>query len=340
MEKTVKNILVAGGAGFIGSHLCAELIKQGNNVVAVDSFFTGSRENIESLIDSSKGRFSIIEHDITEPCDFTTKNGKPFDEIYNLACAASPPHYQKNPIGTLDANYLGMKNLLELATKHKARILQASTSEIYGDPKVHPQSEDYFGNVNINGPRACYDEGKRIAETLCGAYHEVYGTDIRIVRIFNTYGPLMQHDDGRVVSNFICQALSGKPITIYGDGTQTRSFCYIDDMIDGLIRMMENNKEITRPINLGNPEEYKVKDLAKIIIQKTGSGSPIIRNPLPQDDPAQRRPDIGRAKELLGWQPKTSLDKGLDKTIKYFSEHKSNWVDKHKSQTTDGRTRQ
>lgn len=316
-EKSVKNILVAGGAGFIGLHLCSRLIEQGHGVVAVDNFFTGISKNIEPLMKS--GRFSIIEHDITEPYAFTAKNGKAFDQIYNLACPASPVHYQPDPVRTLMVNILGMKNLLDLAREHNARILQTSTSEVYGDPLVHPQSEDYLGNVNPIGPRACYDEGKRAAETLCFDYHRQYKTDIKVVRIFNTYGPFMRRDDGRVVSNFICQVLSGEPITIYGDGSQTRSFCYIDDIVDGIILMMESKAGITGPVNLGNPDEFTIEELAEKIIQKTGGKTSIIHKPLPQDDPAQRRPDIRLAGELLGWQPKTSLDRGLDKAIAYFS---------------------
>lgn len=318
MKNSVKNILVAGGAGFIGFHLCSRLVAQGHNVVAVDNFFTGSKKNIETLLGS--GRFSIIEHDVIEPCGFTSDNGKPFDEIYNLACPASPVHYQPDPVRTMMVNILGVKNLLDLAKEHNARILQTSTSEVYGDPEVHPQSEDYSGNVAINGPRACYDEGKRAAETLCFDYHRQYRTYIKVVRIFNTYGPFMRRDDGRVVSNFICQSLAGEPITIYGDGLQTRSFCYIDDIVDGIIRMMESDVEITGPINLGNPDEFTIEELADKILEKTGGKSSIVYKPLPMHDPAQRCPDINLAKELLGWQPKTPLDRGLDKAIAYFSQ--------------------
>ncbi|MEQ1705762.1 MAG: UDP-glucuronic acid decarboxylase family protein [Rickettsiales bacterium] len=318
MGSSVKNILVAGGAGFIGFHLCSRLLAQGHNVVAVDNFFTGSSKNIEPLF--SSGRFSVIEHDITIPYAFLSKDGSNFDEIYNLACPASPVHYQPDPVRTMMVNILGMKNLLDLAKTHNARILQTSTSEVYGDPKVHPQSEDYSGNVTIIGPRACYDEGKRAAETLCFDYHRQYKTDIKVVRIFNTYGPFMRRDDGRVVSNFICQALAGEPITIYGDGSQTRSFCYIDDIVEGIIRMMESASGIVGPVNLGNPDEFTIEELAEKILEKTGGKSSIIYKPLPQDDPAQRQPDIRLAKELLGWQPKTSLDRGLDKAIAYFAE--------------------
>ncbi len=311
----MKNILVAGGAGFIGSHLCSALVQRGHNVVAFDNFFTGTRKNLEALHGS--GKFSIIEHDVTVP--FIAANGQKFDEIYNLACPASPVHYQPDPVRTMLINILGMKNLLDLAREHKARILQTSTSEVYGNPEVHPQPESYLGNVNTIGPRACYDEGKRAAETLCFDYHRQYGVDIKIVRIFNTYGPLMRRDDGRVISNFICQALSGQPLTIYGDGTQTRSFCYIDDMVDGIIRMMESKAGITGPINLGNPDEFTMEELAEKILEKTGSKSPLSYKPLPQDDPEQRQPDIRLARELLGWEPKIALDRGLDKAIAYFS---------------------
>jgi UDP-glucuronate decarboxylase len=249
---------------------------------------------------------------------FSASNNEKFDEIYNLACPASPVHYQPDPIRTLMINIVGTKNLLDLAKEHSARILQTSTSEVYGNPLVHPQGENYLGNVNMIGPRACYDEGKRAAETLCFDYHRQHKIDIKIVRIFNTYGSLMRCDDGRVVSNFICQALAGEPLTIYGDGTQTRSFCYIDDLVEGLIRMMESESGITGPVNLGNPDEFTVEELAEKVLEMTGSNSPLIYKPLPQDDPEQRRPDINLAKALLGWTPKTSLDKGLAKTIIYF----------------------
>lgn len=310
----MKNILIAGGAGFIGSHLCSALVAQGHRVVAFDDFFTGKRENVEHLLQT--GRFELLEHDVMQP--FTHTNGLVFDEIYNLACPASPVHYQLNPVRTMMINIIGMKNLLDLAVAHKARILQTSTSEVYGNPEIHPQPESYLGNVNTIGPRACYDEGKRAAETLCFDYHREHDVDIKIVRIFNTYGSLMRSDDGRVVSNFICQALEGKPITIYGDGSQTRSFCYIDDLVDGIIRMMESAGGITGPINLGNADEFTVEELAEKVIELTGSKSEIIFKPLPQDDPLQRQPDISLAKEILGWQPKIALDRGLVKTIEYF----------------------
>ncbi len=313
----MKNILIAGGAGFIGSHLCSTLIARGDNVVALDNFFTGKRENIESLKES--GRFSLIEHDITIPFTFEAANGAYFDEIYNLACPASPAHYQPDPVRTMLVNILGMKNLLDLAKSHNARILQTSTSEVYGNPQVHPQPESYLGNVNTIGPRACYDEGKRAAETLCFDYHRQYKTNIKIVRIFNTYGPQMRKDDGRVISNFICQALAGEPVTIYGDGSQTRSFCYIDDMVAGIIAMMESPSEVTGPVNLGNPDEFTIEEIAEKILEKTGSKSSLAYKPLPQDDPMQRQPDISLAWKLLGWQPKISLDRGLDKSIAYFT---------------------
>ncbi len=313
----MKNILIAGGAGFIGSHLCSTLIARGDNVVALDNFFTGKRENIEPLKES--GRFSLIEHDITIPFTFEAANGAYFDEIYNLACPASPAHYQPDPVRTMMVNILGMKNLLDLAKAHNAKILQTSTSEVYGNPQVHPQPETYLGNVNTIGPRACYDEGKRAAETLCFDYHRQYKTNIKIVRIFNTYGPQMRKDDGRVITNFICQALAGEPVTIYGDGSQTRSFCYIDDMVAGIIAMMESKEGITGPVNLGNPDEFTIEEIAEKILEKTGSKSPLAYKPLPQDDPMQRQPDISLAGQLLGWQPKISLDRGLDKAIAYFT---------------------
>ncbi len=313
--KNSKNILVAGGAGFIGSHLCSALVAQGHKIFVIDNFFTGRRENVEQLFTS--GRFALIEHDVTVP--FAGVDGIKFDEIYNLACPASPVHYQPDPVRTMMVNILGMKNLLDFANTQKARILQTSTSEVYGNPDIHPQPESYLGNVNTIGPRACYDEGKRAAETLCFDYNRKHKTDIKIVRIFNTYGSLMRPDDGRVVSNFICQALAGEPITIYGDGTQTRSFCYIDDMVDGIIRMMESEQGITGPINLGNPDEFTIEELAEKILEKTGSKSVVAYKPLPQDDPLQRQPDIKLANKILGWQPKIKLDRGLDKTIAYFT---------------------
>ena len=311
----MKNILVAGGAGFIGANLCAELVAQGHKLVAFDDFFTGRAENVKKL--SETGRFSLITHDILQP--FTT--AEKFDEIYNLACPASPVHYQPDPIRTMMVNVIGTKNLLDLAGVQGARMLQTSTSEVYGNPLQHPQSEHYHGNVNPIGPRACYDEGKRAAETLCFDYHRKRGVDIKLVRIFNTYGEKMRADDGRVVSNFICQALTGKPLTIYGDGSQTRSFCYISDMVRGIISMMASGASTTGPINLGNPDEFTMEELAEKVLELTGSKSEITYSPLPQDDPLQRRPDISLAQELLGWQPQVTLERGLAKTIKYFANY-------------------
>ncbi|PIS05379.1 MAG: NAD-dependent dehydratase [Candidatus Buchananbacteria bacterium CG10_big_fil_rev_8_21_14_0_10_42_9] len=303
-------ILVTGGAGFIGSHLCKELLEQGHAVVCLDNFFTGSQDNIEAL--KSNTNFSVDEHDIIDPY---FDDGQ-IDQIYNLACPASPVHYQKNPIRTIKANTIGVINMLGLAKKHKARILQASTSEVYGDPTVHPQPETYRGDVNPIGPRACYDEGKRCAETLFFDYHRAHGVEIRVARIFNTYGPNMAIDDGRVVSNFITQAIKGVPITIYGDGQQTRSFCYVDDMVKGLIALMNSND--TGPINLGNPEEFTMRELADEVIALTETQSTVENKPLPQDDPKQRQPDITKAKTVLKWEPKVKLAEGLPKTIEYF----------------------
>jgi len=306
-----KTILVTGGAGFIGSHLCERLLDEGNKVVCLDNFFTGSRGNISHLL--KQRSFELIEYDVVNPFEY---NGK-IDEIYNLACPASPVHYQKDPVETVKANVMGSINMLELARRKGARILQASTSEIYGDPLVHPQKEDYWGNVNPLSPRACYDEGKRCAETLFMDYHREYGLDIKIVRIFNTYGPRMAKDDGRVVSNFIVQALEGKDITIYGDGSQTRSFQYVDDLIEGIIRMMEKD-DFIGPVNIGNPEEFAIKDLAEKIIEITDSRSKIIYKPLPEADPKRRRPDISLAKKELDWEPKIRLEDGLVRTVDYF----------------------
>ncbi|MDD1768419.1 MAG: SDR family oxidoreductase [Methanomassiliicoccales archaeon] len=301
-------VLVTGGAGFIGAHLCERLLNSGDKVICLDNYRTGSRKNIKHLKGNSD--FEIVKKDLLDPLDFKV------DRIFNMACPASPPRYQKDPIGTIKINTTAMIGLLELARKRKARILQASTSEVYGDPLVHPQSEDYWGNVNPIGPRSCYDEGKRIAESLMFAYRTQYGVDIRVARIFNTYGPRMGTDDGRVVSNFIVQALRGDDITVYGDGSQTRSFCYISDMVEGLCGLME--AEMTGPVNLGNPAEITVLDLAKKIRKMTGSSSVIRFRPLPRDDPARRRPDIALAKRKLGWKPKVDLDAGLRKTIDYF----------------------
>jgi len=305
-----KRILVTGGAGFIGSHLCERLLQEGHEVLCVDNFFTGTKQNIVHLMDNPY--FEIIRHDIRFPLYVEV------DEIYNLACPASPIHYQKDPVQTIKVSVLGSINMLGLAKRLRIKILQASTSEVYGDPEVHPQPETYWGNVNPIGPRACYDEGKRCAETLFFDYHRQHGIKIKVVRIFNTYGPRMHPNDGRVVSNFIVQALRNEPITVYGDGTQTRSFCYIDDMVEGIINMMNSPDDFIGPVNLGNPEEYRIIDLARKIIDLTGSKSKIIFKPLPKDDPKRRRPDITLAKEKLSWEPKTSLEEGLQKTIEYF----------------------
>ncbi len=310
MKKSRKSILVTGGAGFIGSHLCERLLNEGHDVLCVDNFFTGSKENIRHLIKND--HFEYIRHDIVDPLVVEV------DQIYNLACPASPIHYQYNPIKTIKTSTVGMVNMLGLAKRVKARILQASTSEVYGDPEEHPQKETYWGNVNPIGVRSCYDEGKRVAEALCANYHRQNHVDVGIVRIFNTYGPRMHPNDGRVVSNFIVQALKNEPITLYGDGSQTRSFCYVDDLVSGLIKMM-NSKE-PGPINLGNPRESTVKELAEEIIKMTGSKSEIILNPLPEDDPRKRQPDITLAKTKLKWEPKISLEEGLEKTINYFKE--------------------
>jgi UDP-glucuronate decarboxylase len=305
----MNKILVTGGAGFIGSHLCDRLIDRGDTIICADNFFTGQKKNIEHLLDNPA--FALIEHDITQPLRIEV------DQIYNLACPASPIHYQQNPIKTVKTSTLGMINMLGLAKKAGARILQASTSEVYGDPEVHPQPETYVGHVNPIGPRACYDEGKRIAETLCMDYHRAHKVDIRIARIFNTYGPRMQPDDGRVVSNFIVQSLANQPLSVYGDGHQTRSFCYVDDLVKGLIQLMDQETTIG-PVNLGNPEEISVQELAQKIIFFTHSISSITSKPLPTDDPQQRQPDISRAKQYLGWAPTVTLEQGLKRTIDYF----------------------
>lgn len=307
----MKTILVTGGAGFIGSHLCEKLLTQGNFVICLDNLFTGSKDNIKHLLKNKN--FKFVKHDIIEPF-FTNKK---IDQVYNLACPASPVHYQFNAIRTIKANTIGVINMLGLARKHTARFLQASTSEVYGDPLVHPQPESYRGNVSCIGPRACYDEGKRVAETLCFDYNRQHKVDICVVRIFNTYGQRMALNDGRVVSNFIIQALQNKPITIYGDGTQTRSFCYVDDMVKGLIAAI-NKKDFKGPVNLGNPDEFTVLELAEKIKAMTGSKSKIVFKVLPEDDPLQRKPDIKKAKQELSWQPSISVDIGLKKTITYF----------------------
>lgn len=303
-------ILVTGGAGFIGSHLCGRLIREGHDVLCLDNFFTGSKKNIDHLLDSH--HFELIRHDVTEPILLE------IDRIFNLACPASPVHYQYNPVKTIKTSVMGMINMLGLAKRVKARILQASTSEVYGDPLVHPQSEEYWGNVNPIGLRSCYDEGKRVAETLMMDYHRQNSVDIRIIRIFNTYGPHMALNDGRVVSNFIVQALRNEDITVYGDGSQTRSFCFVDDLVEGMLRLM-NCEGVTGPMNIGNPTETSILEFATRIINLTGSSSRIVFKPLPSDDPKQRQPDISFARKTLGWEPTTTIDAGLKKTIDYFS---------------------
>jgi UDP-glucuronate decarboxylase len=305
-------VLVTGGAGFLGSHLCDRLIAEGHEVLCVDNFYTGSRRNILHLLDHP--RFEVLRHDVTFPLYVEV------DRIFNLACPASPIHYQHDPIQTTKTSVAGAINMLGLAKRLRVPILQASTSEVYGDPSVHPQREDYWGNVNPVGPRSCYDEGKRCAETLFFDYRRQLGLAIKVARIFNTYGPRMHPDDGRVVSNFIVHALEGKPITIYGDGTQTRSFCYVDDTIDALVRFMDTPDDVTGPINVGNPVEITVRDLALKVIEKTGSKSSLEERDLPADDPKQRQPDISRAREQLDWEPSTGLDEGLSRTIGYFRE--------------------
>lgn len=305
----MKRTLVTGGAGFLGSHLCDRLLAEGNEVICLDNLFTGSKDNIRHLL--TNPYFEFIRHDVTEPIRLEV------DQIYNLACPASPVHYQYNPIKTAKTSVLGAMNMLGLAKRTEARIMQASTSEVYGDPKVHPQPESYWGSVNPIGIRSCYDEGKRLAETLFFDYHRQNGVDIRVIRIFNTYGPRMNPSDGRVVSNFIVQALRGEDITVYGDGTQTRSFCYVDDLIDGMVRMMAA-EDFTGPVNLGNPGEFTMLELAEKVVALTGSSSKIVHEPLPSDDPAQRRPVIDLAKEKLGWQPTIDLEEGLERTIAYF----------------------
>lgn len=307
---TTKTILVTGGAGFLGSHLCEKLLEKNHEVICVDNCFTGNKNNILHLL--SNPQFEFIRHDVTFPLYLEV------DEIYNLACPASPVHYQYDPVQTTKTSVHGAINMLGLAKRCKAKIFQASTSEVYGDPMVHPQKEDYWGNVNPIGPRACYDEGKRCAETLFFDYHRQYNLSIRVARIFNTYGPRMLPNDGRVVSNFIVQALAGKDITIYGEGSQTRSFCYVDDLIEGFIRFMDLSENYPGPMNLGNPVEFTILELANLIKEMTNSKSNIILNPLPQDDPKQRRPDITLAKEKLNWQPSIALKEGLIKTIDYF----------------------
>ena len=302
-------VLITGGAGFLGSHLCDRLIEQGHEVICLDNFFTGRKANIQHLVGNT--RFELVRHDVIEPFKFEV------DRIYNLACPASPPHYQYNPIKTMKTSVLGAINCLGLAKRVKARVFQASTSEVYGDPVIHPQVESYWGNVNPIGLRSCYDEGKRCAETLFFDYYRENGVDIRVIRIFNTYGPRMLADDGRVVSNFIVQAIQGRDLTIYGDGSQTRSFCYVDDLIAGFMGFMEQEK-IVGPMNLGNPGEFTMLQLAEVILKKVGGKSKISNMPLPSDDPKQRQPDISLAKQTMGWEPKVQLEAGIEKTIEYF----------------------
>ena len=307
----MKKILVTGGAGFLGSHLCEKLMQNGNDIICVDNFYTGSKENVIHLLD--KPNFELMRHDITFPLYLEV------DEIYNLACPASPIHYQHDPVQTTKTSVHGAINMLGLAKRVKAKIFQASTSEVYGDPVIHPQTEDYWGNVNPIGPRSCYDEGKRCAETLFFDYYRQYNLNIKVARIFNTYGPRMHPEDGRVVSNFIVQSLKGADITIYGDGSQTRSFCYVDDLVDVIIKFMATKKGVTGPMNIGNSNEFTILELAKIVIELTNSKSKIIFNSLPEDDPKQRQPDISFAKDICGWEPKTELKEGLQKTIDYFN---------------------
>ena len=310
-----KRILVTGGAGFLGSFLCEKLLGEGHDVLCMDNYFTGSRDNIVHLLDNK--RFELVRHDVTIPIYVEV------DEIYNLACPASPVHYQYDPVQTIKTSVHGAINVLGLAKRTKAKVFQASTSEVYGDPSVHPQQESYWGNVNPIGPRACYDEGKRCAETLFFDYRRQYGVNIRVARIFNTYGPRMNPKDGRVVSNFIVQALRNEPVTLYGDGTQTRSFCYVDDLIRGFVRLMGAPDDITGPINLGNPVEFTMRELAELVVELVGSRSEIVYKPLPQDDPRQRRPDITQAQKALGWQPLIPLRMGLERTIVAFDERLS-----------------
>ena len=307
-----ERVLVTGGAGFLGSHLCERLLKAGANVICADNYFTGTRRNIDAMLD--RHRFELIRHDVTFPLYVEV------DQIYNLACPASPIHYQHDPVQTTKTSVHGAINMLGLAKRLRAKILQASTSEVYGDPSVHPQREDYWGNVNPVGPRSCYDEGKRCAETLFFDYWRQHKLRIKVARIFNTYGPRMHPNDGRVVSNFIVQALLGRDITVFGDGMQTRSFCYVDDLIDGLIRLMNTADDVIGPINIGNPKEFSMLELASLVIEMTGSRSRIVHRPRPQDDPRQRRPDISKAHDILGWAPQTALRDGLIRTIAYFED--------------------
>jgi UDP-glucuronate decarboxylase len=310
----MKRILVTGGAGFLGSHLCERLIAENNQVICVDNFHTGARANVEHLLDHSA--FQLIEHDVIKPLSFA--QDLKIDQIYNLACPASPVHYQENPLNTINTSFFGALNCLELAQKTKAKLLQASTSEVYGDPKINPQPESYWGHVNPIGPRACYDEGKRIAETLLVNYHQQFGLKVKIMRIFNTYGPKMHPQDGRVVSNFIVQALRGEDLTVYGKGDQTRSFCFVSDLIDGMIKLMNSEDDFIGPCNIGNPGEFTILELAEMILNLIDTKSKICYKPLPQDDPMQRRPDITIAQNKLNWRPGIKLQDGLVKTIDYF----------------------
>lgn len=327
MSLNGKRILVTGGAGFIGSHLCAKLLQRGAEVLCVDNFYTGRRGNVVALLDDK--RFEILRHDVTFPLYVEV------DQIYNLACPASPVHYQFDPVQTTKTSVLGAVNMLGLAKRLKVPILQASTSEVYGDPAVHPQKEDYWGNVNPIGPRSCYDEGKRCAETLFFDYHRQHALGIKVARIFNTYGPHMHPADGRVVSNFVVQALSGLPITLYGDGRQTRSFCYVDDLVGGLMALMDSDAAVTGPINIGNPVEFTMIELAELVRDLIGSSVEIVHEPLPQDDPRQRQPDIAQAREKLGWEPKIALRDGLVRTIAYFERVLSE-ADVHRDKAEQG----
>jgi len=316
MKRHRKRALVTGGAGFLGSHLCERLVAAGDEVLCVDNFYTGTKDNLAALLENPQ--FELMRHDITFPLYVEV------DEIYNLACPASPVHYQFDPVQTTKTSVHGAINVLGLSKRVRARILQASTSEVYGDPEVHPQREDYWGRVNPIGPRSCYDEGKRCAETLFFDYHRQHGMAIKVARIFNTYGPRMHPNDGRVVSNFIVQALRNEPITLYGDGTQTRSFCYVDDLVDGLMRLMASDAEVTGPMNLGNPVETTIYALAERVVALTGSRSPVVHAPAPQDDPTRRCPDIALARDRLGWAPQVDLEKGLERTVAYFENVLSN----------------
>jgi UDP-glucuronate decarboxylase len=307
-----KRVMVTGGAGFLGSHLCERLLNEGNDVLCVDNFYSGTKDNVTHLLPNP--HFELLRHDVTFPLYVEV------DEIYNLACPASPVHYQRDPVQTTKTSVHGAINVLGLAKRTKARVFQASTSEVYGDPEIHPQPESYWGRVNPIGIRSCYDEGKRCAETLFFDYHRQHGVDIKVVRIFNTYGPRMHPNDGRVVSNFIVQALRGEDLTIYGEGAQTRSFCYVDDLIEGFVRLMASPKDITGPINIGNPGEFTIRELAELVLKMVGGKSKLVMLPLPQDDPKQRKPDITLAQDKLGWTPKVNLEAGLEKTIHYFRE--------------------